>query len=216
MSQDLDAAYYGLTRAEILPLIEGPAERVLEVGCGTGATIALLRRKGLLSWAAGIESNSGAAAAAQKVCDVLWQEDLAHFTPPLEPASLDLILALDVLEHMVDPWDLVDRLVPLLKPGGAIIASIPNVRNYHVSVPLLMRGAFDYDPDGGLLDATHLRFFVRETALALMSRPGLRVDAVDVTGIKKGKLKWWLCALSRGALTDLYALQFLIRSKRTD
>ncbi|MBI1239177.1 MAG: methyltransferase domain-containing protein [Alphaproteobacteria bacterium] len=215
MSSALDAAYYGTPRREILPLLPTPVERALEIGCGTGATLHLLREQGLVRWAGGIEIVPEAASRAEAVCDAVWALDIEKELPPIEAGSLDLILALDVLEHLVDPWGTVDRLVPLLRPGGTMIASIPNVRNYRVSWPLLFSGSFDYDPAGGLLDKTHLRFFVRRTAVALMSRAGMSVESVTVTGIKPGKLKWWLIKLSGGLLTDLYALQFLIRSART-
>ena len=51
-----------------------------------------------------------------------------RFEDEIAPASLDLILCLDVLEHLVDPWSVVRRLSPLLAPGGRLIVSVPNIR----------------------------------------------------------------------------------------
>ncbi|WP_208103072.1 hypothetical protein, partial [Escherichia coli] len=46
--------------------------------------------------------------------------------------------------------------------------SLPNVRHYSVVLPLLFGGRWDYE-DAGLLDRTHLRFFTKASAKALLS-----------------------------------------------
>ncbi len=89
-----------------------------------------------------------------------------------------MILALDVLEHLVDPWTVVAKLDRLLRPGGVLVASIPNVRHHSVVVPLLFKGGWRYLPMGPL-DRTHLRFFTRSTAIELVETSGMRVDKID-------------------------------------
>jgi SAM-dependent methyltransferase len=91
--------------------------------------------------------------------------------------TFDLILALDVLEHLVDPWSVVERLRPKLKSSGVFVASIPNVAYWQASLPLLVKGSWDYQ-DNGLLDRTHLRFFSRKTAIELFERMGYEVVQV--------------------------------------
>ena len=60
-----------------------------------------------------------------------------------------LILCLDVLEHFVDPWRAVDRLVrEYLAEGGAILVSVPNVRHYSVLRPLVSQGGWNYTDRG--------------------------------------------------------------------
>ncbi|HUB94688.1 MAG TPA: methyltransferase domain-containing protein [Stellaceae bacterium] len=88
----------------------------------------------------------------------------------------DLVLALDVLEHLVDPWSAVAKIHRLLKPGGVVIASIPNVGHYSVVWPLI-RGRWDY-AERGLLDQTHLRFFTEASAKALITGSGLEIDRI--------------------------------------
>jgi SAM-dependent methyltransferase len=73
--------------------------------------------------------------------------------------KFDLVLCLDVLEHLVDPWAMVDRLVrQQLVPGGTIIVSVPNIRHFKVLLPLVFQGRWDYT-DAGHLDRTHFALF---------------------------------------------------------
>lgn len=205
------SAYYGHVRREAADLLSGQGLRVLEVGCGAGATLAHLREQGTAGWVAGVEPFAAAAEVARARLDAFWQADIETFEPPIEAQSLDAVLCLDVLEHLRDPWAAASRLAGLLRPGGAMIVSVPNVRNFSVVLPLLFAGRFRYDPKGGILDQTHLRFFVRESAIALVAQAGLAVDHLAPLGLKRWKNKWIINALLGGALTDLYARQFLIR-----
>ncbi len=68
----------------------------------------------------------------------------------------DYIILGDVLEHLIDPWKIVNELKQYLKKDGYLVSSIPNIM--HVSVLRnLVLGNFTYE-DSGILDKTHLRF----------------------------------------------------------
>ncbi|HEX2117001.1 MAG TPA: class I SAM-dependent methyltransferase, partial [Alphaproteobacteria bacterium] len=148
--------YFALARREIGPLLPEKMDHVLEVGCGAGGTLSWLKASRSVSYAAGVELMPSAAERARAVCDEIVVGDVERVTLPFAPGSFDLILALDVLEHLVDPWSAVRRLHGLLRPGGYLIASVPNVAHYSVSLPLL-RGRWNY-VRSGILDGTHLRF----------------------------------------------------------
>ncbi|NBS01797.1 MAG: methyltransferase domain-containing protein [Rhizobiales bacterium] len=148
----------------------------------------------------------------RSVLDEVWCGDLEAtlFETEIAPASLDAILCLDVLEHLVDPWTVVKRLSPLLAEDGRLIISIPNIRNWKFIRKLLMNGDFHYR-DAGLLDRTHLRFFVRDTAIELAEAGGLKVcysgnahpwKALDMRNI--------LSHISGHELDDLMIKQFVI------
>ena len=161
--------YYSKARREILPHIPTHIQTVLDIGCGTGVTCALIRSCfSSVRWMGGVEKFPDAAQQAETVLDQVWCGDLEtmQFEQELAKGSLDLILCLDVLEHLVDPWRLVERLSPLLSENGRLIISIPNIRNWKFIRNLFFKGDFHYR-DAGLLDRTHLRFFVRDTAQAL-------------------------------------------------
>ena len=196
--------YYSHTRKEVTPLMPQKASRVLEIGCGTGATISYLKQQNLCSWAAGIEISPVAAEMAKQTVDVVWHDNIETFTLPLEPQSIDVILCMDVLEHLVDPWGALRKLTPLLAEGGVIIASIPNIQHYTV-VRGLIKGYFEYE-EAGILDKTHLRFFTRRSAVALMTSSGLVLDAVHTK-----KRHWWKIGRY---FPNFVAIQFLIRVKK--
>lgn len=209
------ALYFGNVRREIEPLLPAFAARVLEVGCGSGATLAWLKASGRVGTTVGIELAAEAAAQARGNVDELHVGDAQVLLAgrAFEPASLDLVLCLDVLEHLVDPWAFVARLPALMKPGALLIASLPNVRHLQVVLPLLLQGRWRYANDG-LLDRTHLRFFTRESALALLSQEGLQVQRWLRRQHRWPSLTGWLDLLSLGMMKDLLAINYLIAARR--
>ena len=163
--------YFAHARKEIAPLLPHDAGSVLEIGCGSGGTLGWLRETGCASSTVGIEIVEWAAEQARSHADVVHCLDLERNELPADLGSFDTILCLDVLEHMVDPWHVLDKLVSgHLRPGGTLVVSLPNVRHYSVVFPLLFAGRWTYE-ESGLLDRTHLRFFTKNTAVELMAHP---------------------------------------------
>ena len=210
----MSTRYYGTARTEILPFLPERCTRVLELGCGAGATIAAVKQRRSVEWAGGLERDGGAAATARTVLDHVWEGDAeaTNFEAEIPAASLDLVLCLDVLEHLVDPWVMVERIANLLRQDGRLIISIPNIRHYKFIRNLLFKGDFKYR-DAGLLDRTHLRFFVRDTAIDLATRGGLKlVSCVNAHPPKAGDMRWLLSKLSGGGLEPLTTKQYLLVS----
>lgn len=208
------AGYFGHARREIEPLLPPHAARVLEVGCGSGATLHWLKQSGRCATTTGIEVQPQAAALAQGHVDQLHVGDAEQLLrQAFSDASFDLVLCLDVLEHLVDPWGLVVQAQRLLKPGGLLVASIPNVRHARVVLPLLFHGRWQYE-DAGQLDRTHLRFFTRESALQLMQVPGLQLQQWQRRMPPAASRSGVLNALSLGVFKDFLAMSYLIASQR--
>jgi predicted TPR repeat methyltransferase len=208
----MTARYFGTARREILPVLPATVRRMLDLGCGTGATVALVKEARAVEWAGGVELDPRSAREARGVCDRVWEGDatLAPIETEVAKRSLDLVLALDVLEHLADPWTMVRRLSPLLAPGGRLIVSVPNIRNWKFLWRLAAKGDFRYT-DAGLLDRTHLRFFVRETAVELATCGGLRlVRARSAQPVAFPDIRYLLQAASLGRLEALIAKQWLV------
>ena len=205
--------YFSHARREILPHLPSKIEKCLDIGCGNGTTSAFVRHlHPEVTWAGGVELFPDAAENARSVLDQVWCGDLeaTSFETAIAPASLDVILCLDVLEHLVDPWTVVKRLSPLLKTDGRLIISIPNIRNWKFIRKLLMNGDFHYR-DAGLLDRTHLRFFVRDTAIELAEAGGLKVSyAGNAHPWKMLDMRNILSHISGHRLDDLMIKQFMI------
>jgi 2-polyprenyl-3-methyl-5-hydroxy-6-metoxy-1,4-benzoquinol methylase len=213
MYDDKQPWYFNFVRRDIAPLLPAHAERVLEVGCGAGATLQWLRDSGQAGRTTGIELAADAAAVARGRVDHLLEGPLEQHLPALPPASFDLVLCLDVLEHLVDPWDAARRLQALVRPGGTVIVSLPNVRNHRVVMPLLLHGRFDYR-DAGIMDRTHLRFFSRESAGQLLEQAGLRITGEATTGNRRGDRDFWKDRLTLGLLRPLFVVQHLLQGTR--
>ncbi len=89
----------------------------------------------------------------------------------------DVIMFLDVLEHLRDPHAVLSASRDWLRPGGRVLCSLPNVAHWRVRLALA-RGRFDY-ADNGLMDRTHLRWFTRSSARELVTASGYAVTWED-------------------------------------
>ena len=207
-------AYHSNVRTDIAPLVPR-SKRLLDVGGGTGATARHLRgigiadQVGVLDAVADKDRDGLDFAAACNLDDPAAVDAFCHRHGPF-----DTILFLDVLEHLVDPWASVKRFSRHLNPGGAMVASIPNVRHLSTSAGLLFGNRWHYT-DAGLLDRTHLRFFVRDTAIALMQVPGLRIERVEPSPIGR-RLYKLINGLTLGRLRSLFTLQYFVVARRDD
>jgi 2-polyprenyl-3-methyl-5-hydroxy-6-metoxy-1,4-benzoquinol methylase len=208
--------YHNHIREEIIPLVPNGGGTLLDVGGGVGATAVRLKQLGKADRVGVIDLIDSAVEGVNKDFSYSGNiEDSVFLDSVLEAeGSLQTILCLDVLEHLVDPWKIIARLHQALVPGGVIVASVPNVRHYSAFLPLAFCNSWDL-ADDGILDRTHLRFFVRDTAIKLMTCSGLKLE--EISGHAPGGIKLKLArAFSFGALNSFTNLQYLIRVRRVD
>jgi 2-polyprenyl-3-methyl-5-hydroxy-6-metoxy-1,4-benzoquinol methylase len=143
---------------------------VLDVGCGFATTSQKIREAG--NRVVGIESSPEAVRVARTRIDHVIEGDLQNEVVLRGIADrFDAIVFADVLEHLAWPVATLKAYLPLLKPGGSVIVSLPNVGLWSVRLALMM-GRFQYD-DSGVLDRTHLRFFTRRSAVQMLRAAGV-------------------------------------------
>jgi 2-polyprenyl-3-methyl-5-hydroxy-6-metoxy-1,4-benzoquinol methylase len=166
------------SQTQLIQLV-GHDKTVLDVGCASGDTARALTARGCT--VSGVDVDAAAAEPARSVLDELVIADIDE-TPLrtlFKPESFDAVIFGDVLEHLVDPSAAMSDAVSLLRPGGKVLASIPNVAHGALRLALL-GGRWDYT-DKGLLDRTHLRFFTLDAVCELLEEAGLVIEVLRST-----------------------------------
>jgi SAM-dependent methyltransferase len=156
------AAYYAAERPELVAFLRphGPFDMALDIGCAAGMLGAGLLRQGIVGACDGVELNFEAARQAETRLRQVWTGSLESVAEEIPWTHYDLVILADVLEHLADPWAALRLLHARTAPGCRLLLSVPNVRHYKVSLPLVLRGEFRYE-DAGIMDRTHLHFFTR-------------------------------------------------------
>lgn len=165
------------SHSQILDLLgSGNGRSLLDVGCARGHLSQILQKQ---NWnVIGIEADESEAALAS-ASGVEVRIGTAEAVVPTLKDEFDVIVFADVLEHMVNPLEVLTLARGRLSTSGKIIISIPNIAHLSVRLQLLF-GSFNYT-ERGILDRTHLRFFTNKTLLELVHEAGLRVCHVGVT-----------------------------------
>ena len=198
--------YFHHVRREIAPLLPQSCSRILDIGAGAGHTLKWLKTIYPDAVTTGVEINTAVAEELRENADLVFIGDAEDALARIEPC--DLILLLDVLEHLVDPVRTLRKVTGVLSPGGRVIVSVPNVAHLSVSLPLLLRRRFTYR-DAGILDRTHLRFFVEDTAVQLLNDASLVVRKGLLSGMQGRRYKL-IDLMSFGLLRHYLTQQYIM------
>jgi 2-polyprenyl-3-methyl-5-hydroxy-6-metoxy-1,4-benzoquinol methylase len=206
------AGYFSDTKPVLLELVDPAGMRVLDAGCGAGGNAALMKGAGA-GEIVGIELHAVAAQRARAVCDRVLEGDLSDLDlEALGAESFDLVLAIDVLEHLAAPEEALRRLVGLLRPGGILVACIPNVAHVWVFANLLAQTW--PQKDSGIFDRTHRRFFARRDMIRLLEGAGLEISTVRPYFTRHRSLQILSLAASLYVFRNFWARQFLLVGRR--
>jgi O-antigen biosynthesis protein len=203
----MENGYYRNPRPDLLRRIPPGTKRVLEIGSAAGETGKALKEMGTEE-VVGVEIVEEVARQGEGNYDRLFIGDAEKINLPYEDGHFDCVLYGDVLEHLVDPWRMLREHAKLLKSGGTMLCSIPNIRHYRILKMLALRGEWTYK-DGGIMDRTHLRFFTLKSIRSLLDEAGFEIRSID----KKPSGPGWMKVLNRllgNGLIDYLVRQFIV------
>jgi SAM-dependent methyltransferase len=212
-----DVGYYKIVREDLIYFLpKNGSQKILEIGSGQGSTLVEIKNRGLATEVVGVDlfefENSDQTNPA---IDKFIVANLETDTLELPVEYFDIILAGDVFEHLVDPWKVVKDLSKFLKKDGLFIASVPNIREVTTMSKIFFLRDFRYDPQGGILDKTHLRFFCKKNIRDLLTNEEL--NPVSITSsfkaVKNSKRKW-LNRFTLGLAKDMLTTQYVAIAKK--
>lgn len=181
-------------------------EKVLDVGCSYGDFGVQLKKKNCT--VDGIEIYEPAILEAQELLDNIYRVDLNN------PGSINELITkkysaitfMDVLEHCIDPVEVLRAFKNKLTDNGRIYVSVPNIVNLKDRLSILL-GNFNYE-EYGVMDKTHLRFFTKKTAVEMVSSVFADVKIINNTpryDFLHNIVDFW---------PEMFALQFVIEGRK--
>jgi len=209
--------YYDNVRLDLISLVQGKNNKILEVGCGTGNTGKFLKETGIANYVVGIEVNVEVARVAALNLDAVIPTDIESCKESFD-RSFDYIILGDVLEHLQDPICVLKVLNGWLKDGKYIIVSVPNVRHHSVVLKLVMQGKWNYE-ERGILDVTHLRFFTRSSLVQILKDSYfsiIKVYPIFNLNPRKRRLPFVLNLLTLGFFKEFLTDQWVLIAKKID
>ena len=153
--------------------------RLLDIGCSSGLFLAEAREVGFTVSGAELSPETGAFARDHFALDIHtgdWRE-AGH-----EPGSLDVVTLFDVIEHLPDPLAELAAIRRLLKPGGLLLQSTPNIDGLFPRLSYLLARRLDYWPHPE--PPHHLYQFSTRTLTEMTALAGYEPLRIDQTRIQ--------------------------------
>jgi 2-polyprenyl-3-methyl-5-hydroxy-6-metoxy-1,4-benzoquinol methylase len=161
-----------------------PNVRVLDIGCGVGATLAYHRSRGCE--AVGIEADENVQPIADRFgLDI--RKGVFDGTQ-FEPDYFDYVTLDQVAEHVVDPLAFMRGVARVLKPGGSVILTTPNPRG--LGVRLYGRKWVNWHVP------YHLQFYTHRSMDIAARQAGLSVVQCRTLAVSQWQLFQWLHAIT--------------------
>jgi 2-polyprenyl-3-methyl-5-hydroxy-6-metoxy-1,4-benzoquinol methylase len=167
---------HSVVNNELLSLIPTGSRRIVEVGCMHGALAKAVLAGQPQAHFFGIDIDPSYAQAASAHCN----ETLAADIETLDQRQFERLFPSDCwifgdcLEHLRDPWRVLQRVRSSIDADGCLLACIPNAQHWSVQWRLAS-GQFRYE-DNGLMDRTHIRWFTRLTMLEMFQSTGWSLE----------------------------------------
>ncbi len=175
--------------AAMLRDVTGPAV-IIDLGCGDGSALAIAAEHNPAHRFAGIDWSGDALRQAQAAGLTVVRASVSGGSLPVADGAADVVIMSELIEHLVDPDGAVAEARRILRPGGSLLLSTPNLAAWYnrgllafgiqpIFSEVSLRGVFGRP---GRVVAGHLRLFTRRALTEFLTASGFR--CVTVTGAR--------------------------------
>jgi SAM-dependent methyltransferase len=163
--------------------------RVLDAGAGLGHVVAGLRRQGIDASGMDLSGRAVAEAGNRHPGCRFVEHDVEELPWPVEPYSLDAVVAFEVIEHLLRPRRLLEGASQALKPGGHVALTTP----YHGVLKNIVLTLVAFDRHFAV-EGDHIRFFSDGALRRLLEETGFAVERTThfgrIRGLSAGVFVW--------------------------
>ncbi|WP_430399720.1 class I SAM-dependent methyltransferase [Flavobacterium sp.] len=207
-----DSSYYSNVRLDLIKLIDVNKKniKVLEIGAAYGETLHYLKQNGyaLETVAVDLYEDKNNKNKYKEVDNFIFgnieEIELYQYNN-----YFDLILLPDVLEHLIEPKIVLNKIKNCLKENGEIIVSMPNIRHYSAIKKIFLKGDFSYE-ESGIFDYTHMRFYCRKNIQELLETSGYKIikQESSIQNFKGRSFTRILNKISLGLFEEFFSYQY--------
>ena len=201
--------YSNLRRNELKLLDLKNVYRVLDVGCGIGSAARYLKKKKDLYYV-GIEPFCNERLIE---IDEIHNCFVEKFLKRYDGKKFDVILCLDVLEHIWDYNLVLKELTSFLTDDGVVLISVPNASNFRVFYQLFIKGDFPKHSEG-IFDETHCRWFTKLSLSRDLVKYNFKHIKYTYTGMERFKPLYFLNILTLGLFKKFLGFQIVAKCKK--
>jgi len=210
--------------ADLLNLIPVTCKNLIEIGCSSGALAREFKKLAPDADYRGVEIDANFAVLARRYCDEVTVLNIEGADEKFwsTTGDRDCWIFGDTLEHLQNPWRVLEKIHHVMPEGGVVVACIPNVQHWSIQAKLSI-GDFRYEAQG-LMDKTHLRWFTRQTMIELFDQAGFVIEQgapriFNEPGRESflpiiGEMARLAGSDSEIAISDALPMQFVIRAIR--
>lgn len=174
---------YGLSPTQLkIVKIVGSGKTILEIGSSTGYMTQAFLDNGCTIDVVEVDQKAASKIPPQARKVLNYSIEDSKIEAYLS-SDYDFIIMADVLEHLVNPPQVLEILFKIAPPKSKLLVSVPNVASWVMRKKLFLRGDFEYQ-DSGILDKTHLHFYTVATLPKILRESGWQTEQLIGT-IKK-------------------------------
>jgi SAM-dependent methyltransferase len=154
-----------------------------------------VREAGLFTELHGVDLIASSVDAARAKGVEAQVVDLDRERLPYADGEFDAVTMLAVLEHVFDPYGIIEDVHRVLRPGGVLVIDVPNVGSFSNRLRILFGRLPVTSTDPGW-DGGHLHYFTRHAFDRFLASAGFDVLHRTTTGGRSQLREWWISLLA--------------------